>query len=350
MVLGLLTPAVLGSFFESSAGQRVSAQIEQLGDKFLDAKGRVSDAVFDSWSKDDLEAWLKSHEIDFEDSLEAAKENKDLLLADISGKADSVGDSVGDAGQKILSKGKEYYESLAENVVELWNDNKLLEYIHERGIKEPAEYTHDQLVKLAQSAKDKLPEMPDGHFSRNWFSGWSRDDLAAALKSTGQSIEGSRKELVDRVYAVYTDAFAKGQDAGNKAQKSAESVGKKAQKSAEAVGSDLQSSFMHWKEATFDKWSLEDLKEYCSDFSDEVGTKRDELIAQAKANYNQVAKDLRPKIQNLRKQRPPRPHACKQIADQVNTYWAKASPYVYSVYSHLRQVYLQIYAFVRSKF
>lgn len=339
VLLGLLTPAVLASFFDTDAGKRVSAHLEQLGDAVIDVKGQLSDNVFDSWSKEDLEAWLQSHNIEFEDSLEAAKEHKDLLFEDFTAKADSVGDSVGDAGQKILSKGKEYYESLAENVVELWNDNKLLEYIHERGIKEPAEYTHDQLVKLAQSAKDNMPEMPNGHFSRNWFSGWSRDDLTDALKKAGHSIEGSRKELVDRVYNVYTDAFSKGQE-----------VGEKAQKNAETINNDVQSSFMHWKEATFDKWSLDDLKEYCSDFSDEVASKRDDLVAQAKANYDQVAKNLRPKINNLRKPRVARPHASKQIVAKLNTYWAMASPYVYSVYAPIHKAFLQFYAFVRSKF
>lgn len=402
-LIGLFTPAVFGSFLDTEAGQRIQSNLDKFGRDLTDAQGRVKDDVFDSWSNSDLKAWLENHKVALDesvgDALANAKKNKDLLIQDLTDKKDAVvanancakggcschkgvckcaqgvckcadgkckclgcnspkediaskanevkddvaakasvaGAKASEAGEKFLSKGKEFYESAAESVVELWSNNKLLEYIHERGIKEPASYTHDQLVKLAQSAKDRVPDMPGGHFGRNWFSSWSRDDLSSALKKAGQDIEGTRKQLVDRVYAVYTDAFNKGADAGKKVEKD----GKK-------MNRDLQAHLMQWKEATFDKWSVEDLKEYVSEFSDDAASKRDDLVAQAKAHHAYYVEKLRPKRPT--RGTPKRPHACSQIVSQVEAHMAKVSPYFAPVWNNLRTHALNAYAFIRSKF
>ena len=307
-------------FFETSPGDAVLLKLGELGANLVDSAGAIQESAFDHWDESELKAWLESHKLSkkdvqetHEELLKRARKNKELLRDDVTSfsqkaqgeasnafedgvehgknaasdaadKAQDATDKVksaaenahaaaAEAGQRFVSKGKEFYEQTAKGVIGIWSNTKLKDYLNDRNIKYAADATHEQLVSLVESAKDS----PVVTGTASWFEGWSREDLTDALKRVGENIEGSRKELVDRVQKAYADSVAKGHETAEQANKHA------------------ASNLPKWKDAMFDRWSFEDLKEYVEDFGDKAASTKDELAKQAKSHFDYFTAGLKPK-------------------------------------------------------
>lgn len=269
LVLTALACANAGFFSQGSVAD-LRAKFEKIGYDVTE-NGHLREDLFDSWSTPELKSWLEYHNIDFGKSdsnsvlLAKAKENTNTLLEDLRELFDAPPPS-----EKIISKGKEYYDQAKDALLNSWSDSKLAEFLKARQVELPAAPTHEQLVALAETSRQKLVDTKNS-VSRFWFDSWSYDDLKNQLEKLQQSTEGSRQVLADRLSSEYEnlkDAWAKGKTEGNKqAQEFLESAAK-------------------WRDATFDNWSADDLKEYLKGFGPAEPTTTDKLIADAKAKWN----------------------------------------------------------------
>lgn len=261
--LTILAAAQAAVFLEESHADKIKQNLESIGYEVLDTTGHVKAAVIESWDPDSLREWVKAHGLTVpqtsEELLAIATENRDLLLQDIKDYA-TAGHLTSTA---ILDKGKEFYESAASTLGEYWSDSRLKDFLDARGIQLPEVPSREQLLEKISQFRESLPTVPAGKF---WFDSWSKDELAETLGALGENIEGTRKELAERLWDSYHEGLKEGQ-----------------QKSR-----DLFKKLDKWRSAySFDKWSVDDLKEYLSEFGGQVQGTKDELVASARESYNE---------------------------------------------------------------
>lgn len=320
-VATLVASPVMGSlFFQESKADKIKKHLEAIGYEVTDSAGQIKDDIIESFDQQSLQDWLEAHGIHekAEQTLETAKEHKDWLLEDIRDYAEQGQE----ASKKIIDKGKEYYEQGAETASNFlwtqWSDSKLKEFLDARGVNVPQHSSRDQLVALVSRTKHNSPINFKGPAGRYWFDGWSKDDLAKKLHSVGESIEGSRQQLADRLYSSYSKAFEQGKEHGEEAAKK------------------LKTQFGDWKEATaknFHSWSTDDLKEYLSDFGSDVSGTKDSLVEKAKDNYYYF----------VHGEYPPK-NALERVQRQVTSHFHNARQ---NVQNYLNKL-LGVQAFVRS--
>lgn len=273
LTAGLLSGPVLGSlFFQESKADKFKANLESIGYEVFDSTGIVKDSVLESLDPASIKDWLEAHGVmdATQQTMETAKQHKDWLFEDIKDYAAYSQEF----SARLLNKGRDYYEDQSNEVSNYvwskWSDSKIKEFLDARGIAVPQHYTRDQLVALVARSKYNSPINFSGPSGKFWFDGWTRDELIKKLQLVGESIEGTRKELSERLYSSYAKAYESGSKQGNQA----------ADSTKETVDG--------WKEATVDsfhKWSIEDLKDYLADFGSEVSGTRDNLVSAAKNNY-----------------------------------------------------------------
>ncbi|MBQ5153903.1 hypothetical protein EGM85_11665 [Macrococcus caseolyticus] len=251
---------------------KIKANLESIGYEVFDSAGLVKDSVFESLDPATIKDWLEAHVVvdATQQTIDTAKQHKDWLLEDIK---DYAAQSQ-DFSTKILNKGREYYADQSKEASNYlwskWSDSKLKEFLDARGVPVPQKYTRDQLVALVARSKYNSPINFNGPSGKYWFDSWTRDELVKKLQSVGESIEGTRKELSERVYSSYSKAYDLGKKQGGQ--------------TADSVKETVDG----WKEATadsFQSWSIDDLKDYLAEFGSEVSGTKDSLVSAAKSNY-----------------------------------------------------------------
>ena len=262
-ILSLIAVCQALVFLEEPQAENIKKNLESIGYEVLDTAGHVKDAVIESWDPESLRSWVENHGLTVPKSsdelLSVATKNKDLLLQDIKDYAAAGHES----SKAILNKGKEFYETTAGTLGEFWSESRLKEFLDARGIQLPQAPSREELLKKISQFKESLPSVPAGKF---WFDSWSKEELAETLGNLGKDIEGTRKQLAERLWLSYHEGLKEGEEKGR----------------------DLARSFGKWRDAhSFDKWSVDDLKDFVTEFGGHVQGTKDELVTAARESYNE---------------------------------------------------------------
>lgn len=317
----VLSPALGSLFFQESKADRIKNNLNSIGYEVLDSAGLVKDSVIESLDPESLKDWLEAHGVTdaASQTVETAKQHKDWLLEDIRDYAEYSQDFA----SALLSKGKEFFsgkaDELSDAVFNTWSDSRVKEFLDARGVNVPQGSSRNELNALAARFKHSLPVNVNGPAGQFWFDGWSREELVKKLEEAGESIEGSRKELAQRVHKLYVDSYNSGKVEGEKA---AEHIGsrvedlkeegsKVASEAAEHVATAYEdvkehgdhaahkigSKLSEWRDATadsFNSWSLDDLREYVREFGVDVADTKDKLVEAARYHYHYFTKGQAP--------------------------------------------------------
>lgn len=266
-------------FFATNEGEKIWNQLDLAAKKVFDKAGDVRDDVFKSWNDAQVAAWAKAHDLYDEtysaDELRSiAEKNRQLLADDVRAYANKAQKTA----EPYISKTKENVAQAAsdlfDSTVAAWSESRLKAFLDARAIPVPQASKKDELVALVRRNKHKAVQQtqPSGSW---WFDTWSTDAIAKQLKDLGAKAEGTREELVQRLYDAYSSAKASGQDAYNAASASADKV---AQQSGEA--------WAKFRKESFEQWSDSDLRAYLESYG--VVQPKDthsQLVQKAKANY-----------------------------------------------------------------
>lgn len=288
-------PTMASLFFTESKSDRIKSNLQNIGYEVLDSAGVVKDGVIETFDPESLKDWLEAHGVTdaASQTLETAKQHKEWLLEDIKDYAHHSQDF----SNALLNKGKDFFASTADDVSAVvfqgWSDSKIKEFLDARGVAVPQGSTRNQLNALAARVKHSLPVNVNGPSGHYWFDGWSREELVKKLEETGESIEGSRKELADRLQKAYVKSYYEGASQGQKAADQIstkfEDIKSATEEYASEASDKIRAKFGEWKEATidsFNSWSVDDLKEYLQEFGTEVGEAKDKLVEAASDNYH----------------------------------------------------------------
>lgn len=288
-------PTMASLFFTESKSDRIKSNLQNIGYEVLDGAGTVKEGVIETFDPESLKDWLEAHGVTdaASQTLETAKQHKEWLLEDIKDYAQHSQDF----SNALLNKGKDFFTSKADEVSAVvfqgWSDSKIKEFLDARGVAVPQGSTRNQLNALAARVKHSLPLNVGGPSGQFWFDGWNREELVKKLEEAGESVEGSRKELADRLQKVYLKSYYEGASQGQKAadhistkfEEIKSSTGDYASDASKKIGAKIG----EWKEATvdsFNSWSVDDLKEYLQEFGTEVGEAKDKLVEAASDNYH----------------------------------------------------------------
>lgn len=238
--------------------------------------GELKDDVFSGWSSSQIYDWLKTHKIDFEESLNnnrkelagiAAKHTNDLK-SDIEywlKKAQKT-------ASPYLEKGSKKADDVINDTfgVDGWSKPRLRAFLDSRDVSIPTFATKRTLVKLVKENKYK----PITKFnSEAFFAGWSKENVQKWLEEQGASAQKGTKEWAGKANDAYKSFAVSLSDYAKAAQ----------EKVQDATGYPPKKT---GKDAFFDKWSDVELREYLSTFGykKSASAKRSELLDAAKKN------------------------------------------------------------------
>jgi arsenate reductase-like glutaredoxin family protein len=244
----------------------------------FDKAGEIKEDVFGGWSASQLYNWLKSHEVEFEESVRhnqkelrgIANKHKDELKDDI----DYWVSKARQKASPILEKGSKKADEVINDTflvgVNGWSKARLKSFLEARDISIPLLATKYDLVKLVKENKWK----PIRKFNtEGFFDGWSKKNVQKWLEAQGETAHKGSKDLANRAndaYKSFVDSAVEYAKAAQEKVKEATGIGKP--KSA--------------KDAFFDTWSDVELKKYLGTFGvkDTKSTKRTDLLELAKKN------------------------------------------------------------------
>ncbi|ODQ59492.1 hypothetical protein WICANDRAFT_31834 [Wickerhamomyces anomalus NRRL Y-366-8] len=219
----------------------------------FDKAGTVRDDIFNTWSSSQLYKWLKTHQVDVEESLKTNKEelallaqkHKDNLKDDIeywSGKASK-------SASPFLTKSSDKVDNVINDTffvgVESWSRDRLKAFLAARGVSVPIFATKYELIQLVKDNKFK----PIQNFNNDYFfQGWSKENI---------------QKWVDEQ-----------NDAASKTSK------------ASGYANQASNHFSTARDSFFDYWSDVELREYLSSFGiyDTKNFRHDQLLDLAKTN------------------------------------------------------------------
>ncbi|CCD24834.1 double-strand break repair enhancer MSC1 NDAI_0E00180 [Naumovozyma dairenensis CBS 421] len=241
--------------------------------QFLNKAGELKENIFDTWSSNDLEKWLESHDVQLDEKLmhshdylvEQANDNYSLLKDDINWylkylkkkttpfmekspeNVDSTWKSVTSAGQDMYSKTKKKTNEVINDTfligIDDWSKGRLKEFLDIRDIDYSMFATKKDLIqKVRDSRNAPLRKLKDNMIS---FKDWSCE---------------KRGEMASQV--------TEGMDMASK------------------KAGDMKEKFGEIWYETFENWSQDDLKAYLESFGIRMKptSTREEMIQSAKEN------------------------------------------------------------------
>lgn len=210
---------------ESKDSKQLLFDSLSLGDHdIFDKSNKVQRLFVDSWLYSQLREWLYNQglvdakpgvhveDLDKEKLQKLVYDNQKYLIDDIK----SWSDSAAEAASPILEKGSQVASDVKKTAedaindtfligVEKWDKSRLRQFLEVRDVKIPAFATQKQLVKLVQDNSNIPLALKSSTFGgKEFFGSWflenlSTDTIRDWLKLNGQSIEGSRQDLVKKL-------------------------------------------------------------------------------------------------------------------------------------------------------
>lgn len=162
-------------------------------------------------------------------------------------------------GSRITNYAYRSRDEVFDVVIDSWPISRLKAYLNQRGIQVPAESKLDELRAVVRQNAHKAKARAG--FDDASFDTWSTEQLRDFI---GKEARGTRDELIAYAKTIYASASAKGGD----------TWASLTNRGAKATG------------YLFDKWSDSDLKSFLDSYGVPIphGSKRDEVIAEAKRN------------------------------------------------------------------
>ena len=257
------------------------------------------DWLYRSWSESDLKEFLDSRGIpapqpSSRDKLIATvRRNSRAASLNMQSAASSASASAASGASAASASAASAQASLSDALFDAWSDSKLKEFLDEHGVPVPQGSKKNELIALARKHRASL----SGN-AASTASGSAASAFGAATSSAGNYLS----QATD-------DAQLKGEGAFNKAADTWSDSRLKAFLDARGVPVPqsgkrdelLASVRLHKHKAstgysawTFDTWSLDNLKDYVSQFSKKGKVKasasRDELLKQAQDSYQSASK------------------------------------------------------------
>lgn len=327
-LLAILSTALAGSFFSDSKSDKIKADLQSLGADILDESGKFRDSVLDKLDPTDLQEWISAHTKDVvspDEALAYAKKHANWF-------ADDVQDYFANAKEgadAILNKGSKYYEQAAEGAAEAFDDHvaKGQEHYEEATgfFADAISSFNANLEEAVKNGQDYLSSFKDAVFEK-WSDSeikeflslkgvkntenWTREqllELGNYVKSTANdlNVEGWKSNIVDQAQEVHKNVKDNVESAQKVAEDASEGVfdkinniGKQVGDSAKQFVGKVQNSFEGHKQAgqdkvqeaakdieSFNKWSIDELKNYVQDFGGSFKQNKDSLIQAAKQKF-----------------------------------------------------------------
>lgn len=275
----------------------------------FDKAGTVRDDIFNTWSSSQLYKWLKTHQVDVEESLKTNKEelallaqkHKDNLNDDIeywSGKASK-------SASPFLTKSSDKVDNVINDTffvgVESWSRDRLKAFLAARGVSVPIFATKYELIQLVKDNKFK----PIQNFNNDYFfQGWSKENIQKWVDEQNDAASKTSKGLLEKANIAYKnlaanfDVYAKhastaasqwgsqASDYATDAASQASSYATDAAAQASGYANQASTHFSTARDSFFDYWSDVELREYLSSFGiyNTKNFRHDQLLDLAKTN------------------------------------------------------------------
>lgn len=255
----------------------------------FDKAGVVRDDIFNTWSSSQLYKWLKSHQVDVEESLKTNKEelallaqkHKDNLKNDIEYWSDRASKSA----SPFLSKSSNKVDNVINDTffvgVESWSRDRLKAFLDARGVSIPIFATKYELIQLVKDNKFK----PIQNFNNDYFfQGWSKENIQKWVDEQNDAASKTSKNLLEKANIAYKnlaanlDVYAKqastaasqwgsqASDYATDAASQASSYATDAASQATGYANQAAGHFSTARDSFFDYWSDVELRDYLTSF------------------------------------------------------------------------------------
>ena len=259
---------------------------DNVENKVKDAKDNTEKKIKDA--KKDAENKAKGAKDDAADKVDDAKEFVAENAANAKEAVENAKDNVADKAQKA----KDYVYENFVTTTDKWSDDRLRKYLVSRGV-DAKHSSREEMLETIQSVFGGI--VSTTHVDA-LLDSWSAQDLKKVLKNAGAKYEGTRQELVERVSQIYTETVQAESQTEDELKYNIE-------KFIEQMKSK--------NNAHFERWNIDDLKEYLKSYGASVDGTREQLIEAAKDNYHHY-------INGIQSDRPKGIHAA---IDSVKNYY-----------------------------
>jgi len=275
----------------------------------FDKAGSVRDDIFNTWSSSQLYKWLKTHQVDVEDSLKTNKEELALLAQkhkdNLKDDVDYWSQKASKSASPFLSKSSDRVDNVINDTffvgVETWSRDRLKAFLEARGVSIPLFATKYELVQLVKDNKFK----PIQNFNNDYFfQGWSKKNIQKWADEQNDAASKTSKNLLEKANIAYknfasqfniysTHASSYANDAASQASSYAtdaasqvSSYATDAQAHASGYANKASGHFNTAKDSFFDYWSDVELRDYLSSFGiyNTKNFRHDQLLDLAKTN------------------------------------------------------------------
>lgn len=223
-------------------------------------------APYNSWSTDDLVAYLKNKGIQTQ---EAAASSKDSLI-----------NLVKDSWYVTEDKAQTAYTNTHEWILDTWSDSELKEFCDKHGIPVPQPRKRDTLLEKARSSYQDVAKSlgETAAYPGNWlYQTWSESDLKEWLDTHGFPVPQptTRDKLISSV------------------RRNSHLASLKAQEQSAAASAEMKAAYASLTDKLIDAWDESQLKEFLDKNGVPIpqGTKLNELRAIVRKHRAEILGD-----------------------------------------------------------
>lgn len=271
---------------------------------------------FDSWSSQDLKESLKELGLNVDGTRkELASRLYDAVIEEFnSGRhvGQGLGDNLQDTYEDVKAQIQDNVEEGKDRLHGGFRDAKSSVKDAVRHGKEHVDKGKEKLqdhYKEGKAQGQKIGDNLKASYEEGKAKGWRFGQKIQSHISSGkgkvedQYNEGKSKgkQFMKKMQDQYEDGKSKGEAFGHKIQKNYEDgvakgqhAGQKVSENVGRAANDLARKWNRFKEGTFEKWSVEDLKDYLSDFGEPVASTKDDLVKAAQNHWNHIVGATKP--------------------------------------------------------
>ncbi|CCH45382.1 Meiotic sister chromatid recombination protein 1 [Wickerhamomyces ciferrii] len=289
--------------------QSILESLDLSSKALFDKAGTVRDDIFNTWSSSQLYKWLKTHQVDVEESLKHNKEELALLAQKHKGHlkedVDYWSKTASKSASPFLTKSSDRVDNLINDTffvgVESWSRDRLKAFLQARGVSIPIFATKYELIQLVKDNKFK----PIQNFNNDYFfQGWSRENIQkwadeqndAAAKTSNDILVKANiayKSLASNLDVYYKQAStvasewqSQASDFASDAASQASDYASQASNQASGYANEASKQLTGARDSFFEYWSDVELRDYLNSFGiyNLKNVRHEQLIDLAKTN------------------------------------------------------------------